>query len=188
MDPLMLESCLESMTVLVDKREQMTAKAKKRYDAFRTPYSRATLDYGDYTYNFKLPNGKWLYGADTPSERISPSISVERKMSLDELAQCFTRERKRFVAEFERAKEHGARIYLLLENSTMENLVNGKYKSRFNSVAFLASVTAFMARYDMRLVMCKAETSGRLIKEILYRELKERLQNGEYDWWRLDKT
>jgi len=29
-------------------------------------------------------------------------------------------------------------------------------------------------------VFCKADTSGALIKEILYRDMKERLERGEY--------
>jgi hypothetical protein len=36
-----------------------------------------------------------------------------------------------------------------------------------------------MIRYELQVIMCKAETSGRLIKEILYRDLKERLERGE---------
>ena len=180
MHPVDIETCLDSMAILIDRREQETEKAKKRYSAFSVPYSHATLDYGDYTYNFMLPSKKWLYGADTLEKRIFPPVSIERKMNLDELAQCFTRDRKRFVAEFERAKEHGARIYLLVENANFENLINGKYKSRFQAKAYLASVTAFLARYDMKIIMCKAETSGKLIKEILYRELRARLTNGEY--------
>ena len=69
---------------------------------------------------------------------------------------------------------------MLVENATWENLINGKYDTRFNPKAFLASLTAYMARYNIKPVFCKAETSGKLIKEILYRELKERLERGEY--------
>ncbi len=49
-----------------------------------------------------------------------------------------------------------------------------------NAAAFLASVMAFMIRYNMNLIFCKEETSGDLIKEILYRDLKERLERGEF--------
>ena len=34
------------------------------------------------------------------------------------------------------------------------------------------------ARYGMQLDFCKEETTGKLIREILYRELKEYLQGG----------
>lgn len=169
------EEILKSFTVLIDKREQDTERARKRYKAFSVPYDRATLDYGDYTFNAMI-DGVPIY--DTGS-RICPKCAVERKMNLDELAGCFTHERKRFQAEMERAKAEKAKVFLLVEDASWENLVNGRYKSKFNPTAFLASITAWMVRYELQVIMCKAETSGRLIKEILYRDLKERLERGE---------
>lgn len=171
------EDALKSLSILIDRREQDTEKARKRYETFSVPYNRGTLDYGDYTYNAEI-DGKPLFDGN---ERIYPYCAVERKMNLDELAGCFTRDRKRFQAEMERAKAHNARIILLVENSTWENLINGRYRSRLNSVAFLASITAWMIRYDLQILFCKAETSGRLIKEILYRDFKERLGRGEFN-------
>ena len=46
--------------------------------------------------------------------------------------------------------------------------------------AYTASVIAFMVRYNLNIIFCKEETSGDLIKEILYRDLKERLERGEF--------
>lgn len=177
MDIFEQRECLESMSVLIDTREQDTARARARYSSFGLPYERRVLDFGDYTFQFRLPNGKLFYPDE---DRITPIIAIERKMSLAELAQCYTHDRARFCAEFERAKAAGAKIYLLLENSNFENLCNGKYRSKFHPNAFLASLFAYLARYDCIPIMCKAETSGRLIKEILYRELKERLERGEF--------
>ncbi len=45
--------------------------------------------------------------------------------------------------------------------------------------ALVASLTAWLARYNCQLIFCKSETTGKLIKELLYRELKERLENEE---------
>ncbi len=173
-----IQAVLDSMTVLVDRREQDTLRARKRYKAFGVPYERATLDYGDYSYNAVLPNGQMIY--DT-SERICPACSVERKMGADELAQCFTHDRKRFVAEFQRAQENGAHVVLLVENTSWEDIYSGNYRSRMTEKAFVASLTAFLVRYDLQLIFCKSDTSGQLIKELLYRDLKERLQRGEFD-------
>lgn len=173
-----IKDCLDSMTILVDSREQDTDRARERYSRFGIPYERCALDYGDYTYNFTLPNGEQMHKI---TGKVSPSCAVERKMNLDELANCFTRERKRFEAEFLRGKENNARIYLLVENATWEHLLNGKYRSKMNPKAFEASILAWMVRYNAQIVFCKAETSGELIKEILYRELKERLERGEFD-------
>lgn len=168
---------LDTFEILHDSREQDTARAQKRYASFGVPHQKAVLSYGDYTYNATLPDGSKIYNV---SDTISPVCAIERKMDLDELAACFTRGRSRFQREFERAQEHGSRIYLLCENSNWENLLNGKYGSRFNANAFAASITAWMVRYNANVIFCKEETSGRIIKEILYRDLKERLENGQY--------
>lgn len=177
MDQLDIEQCLRSMKILVDTREQPSDRAKKRYSSFPCPYVRQTLDYGDYTYNFVLPNGRELFG---PDEKVSGHAIVERKMDLNELSSCFTHDRKRFTAEFERAQRHSAKIYLLVEDANWENLINGRYKTKFAPKSYFASITAFMARYDISPIFCKQETAGKIIYEILYRELKERLERGDY--------
>lgn len=169
---------LKTFEILVDTREQQTKQAQKRYDSFEVPHERATLSYGDYAYNAVLPNGQKIYDVSTT---IHPVCVVERKMGLDELAGCYTRSRQRFQKEFERAQEHGCRVYLVCENSNWENLLNGRYRSRLNPKAFTASNVAWMVRYNMNVIFCKEETSGRLIKEILFRDLKERLERGEFD-------
>ncbi len=178
MDVFEIEDCLKSMTILVDNREQPSERAQKRYNTFSVPYNRQTLNYGDYTYNFTLPNGKLLY---EPNTSVKGHCVIERKMDLVELSNCFCQQRKRFEKEFQRAKDEGATVYLLVEDASWENLINGKYKTKFNPASYFASITAWMARYDIKVIFCKAETSGKLINEILYRELKERLENGFYD-------
>lgn len=178
MNAIEIEECLQSFEILVDTREQPSQRASERYASFGCPWKRQKLDYGDYTYNFKLTDGKWLF------ENVASAQGhcvIERKMNLDELSNCFCHERDRFRREFERAAENNATIYLLVEDATWENLINGKYRSKFNPKAFLSSITAWSARYHFKIVFCKHETSGKLIREILYRELKERLETGFYE-------
>lgn len=177
MTPFDQEAVLESMTILRDTREQDTERARRRYKSFGVPCNPAVLDFGDYTWQAILPDGSTIH--DT-TQRIIPRISIERKMNLDELAGCFTHDRKRFQAEMERAKDSGGRMFLLCENSNMENLFAGKYRSKFNPKAFTGSLFAWVIRYDLNIIFCKEETSGKIIKEILYRDLKERLANGEF--------
>ena len=168
---------LDTFLILADRREQDTPRARRRYAAFGCPFNRATLNYGDYTYNAQLPNGSMIFDQE---QTISSRCVIERKMDLGELAQCFTHDRERFQNEFCRARDNQAKIYLLIENGNIENLLNGKYRSKFNPNAFVASLVAWLVRYDMTILFCKEESSGRLIREILYRDLKERLERGEY--------
>ncbi|WP_242970344.1 ERCC4 domain-containing protein [Blautia sp. An249] len=168
MTPFELEKCLDSMVLLVDTREQPTQKLKARIETSGLPYERQKLEQGDYSCKCTLPGGEEL--------DFSSRVAIERKMNLDELCLCFGKERKRFEREFERAKEAGCKIYLLVEGGSWEKVYNGKYRSQYNQKALVASIDAFRARYGMQLDFCKEETSGKLIKDILYRELKEHLQ------------
>lgn len=174
-----IEDCLRSMVVLVDTREQDTKRARERYERFPCQYVKQALSYGDYAYNFVLPNGRRFL--EYSGHEVAAPVVVERKMNLDELAGCFTRSRKRFEAEFQRARDNGARIYLLVENASWEKLLAGKYRSQYNPAAFLASVLAWQIRYGLQLIFCKEETSSTIIYEILKRDLKERLEQGEFD-------
>jgi len=164
------------MVILVDTREQDTERARRRYEAFGAPYRRCVLDAGDYSYDAEIAPGKWLCESES---RIRPRVAIERKMNLDELAVCFTHERNRFEREMQRARSYDCKLFLIIENATWENLLGGRYRSRFNPKAFLASVMAWTLRYDLRLIFCKEESTGRLIREICYRDLKERLEKSE---------
>lgn len=178
MDIFEIQQCLESMEIVVDTREQPSKRADKRYAQFGCDFYRKKLDYGDYTYNFCLPNGdRWF---PDKAKSIAGDVVIERKEDLTELAGNFFRSRERFAREFERSQGGMAKVYLLVENATWENLLNGKYRSKVHPNAYFSSITAFMARYDIVPIFCKEETSGRIIKEILYRELKERLEKGFY--------
>lgn len=168
MHPAEIERALKHFTILVDTREQPTATYKRRLKSMGVPLHRQKLDYGDYSAQIKLPDG-FLYS-------LNDKVCVERKMNLDEICACFTKQRPRFIREFERAKEAGARIYLLIENADYEKAYSGDYRSQMKPNALTASLLAFQARYDCRIIFCPAQMSGRIIKDILYREMKERLE------------
>jgi len=176
MDHFEIAEALSTFRIIVDNREQATPKAVERYKSFGVPFERATLNYGDYCGVITV-NGSSIY--DT-SKAVKPACVIERKMSLNELASCFTRSRDRFRREMERACSSGSKVYLLVENGSYEGIIKHRYKSRYNPTAFLASLTAWTVRYNLVPIFCKAETSGQIIKEILYRDMKERLERGEY--------
>lgn len=160
------------MQLLVDTREQPTEQFTRRMETAALPYKRRKLNAGDYSCICPLPDGSEL--------DLSGEVVIERKMSIDELAMCFGTERKRFTAEFDRALEAGTKVYLLVEGATWEKILAHKYRSKLNEKALLASILAFGARYNAPVIFCQKETTGRLIREILVRELKERLRaHGE---------
>lgn len=170
MNPPRAEQALKSLTVLVDTREQDTPQFRCRMEAMQLPFVRKKLDFGDYSCRVSLG------GHDID---FSGQVAIERKMSLDELAQCYTRGRKRFEREFERAKAAGAKLYLLIEGADWEKAYAGRYRSRLNPKALTASMLAWLARYDCQIILCDPLTTPYLIHDICYREAKERLEDME---------
>ena len=173
MTPFELNRSLASMVLLVDTREQPTKRLKRRLEDAGLPYERKKLNVGDYSCKCTLPDGSEL--------DLSDRVAIERKMDLGELCLCFGKNRKRFEKEFIRAREAGTKIYLLVEGDNWEKTYNGKYNSLYGSKALVGSINAFRARYGMQMDFCKEETTGKLIRDILYRELKEYLQEMEDD-------
>ena len=155
------------MVILVDSREQQTDESKWRYAQFTFPYERQRIPTGDYSAKFPLPDGTWL--------DMSDRITVERKNSIDELAMCYGSERDRFIREFERAKEGLIRMWLLIEGASFEKVYDHKYRSRYNPKSLMASILAWQARYNIRIIMCDKSASGKLIQDILYYEGREAL-------------
>lgn len=176
MDNFEIKSILDSFEIIVDTREQVTYRSEARYKDFGVPYRRQTLNYGDYTYNVQIKD-KDLHRKDC---KVNGLCIVERKQNLDELAACFTRGRERFEREFERAAQNNAKSYLLIENGSWDMIFEGQYRSRFRPASFLASICAWAVRYNLTIVFCSSKHSGQLIKEILYRDIKERLERGEF--------
>lgn len=162
-----IEKLLKNITILYDTREQPTEKLKRRISQFGCPAIRKKLDYGDYSIKCSL--------SDTEEISLENKVVIERKMNIDELAMCMGKERKRFEAEFERSVKDGAKVYLLVENGSMDKILRHDYTSRMNSKALIASLCAWMPRYNMIPIFCTSQNSGKIIKEILFRELKEHL-------------
>ena len=176
MHPVDIEECLKSMVIYADTREQPTEQYIKRLNSLGVPWERKHLDYGDYTYGFTL-NEKPV----DDQEPIKGRAVIERKMSLTELSGNLCQEFDRFEREFTRAKENGASIYLLVEDATWENIINHRYKTQFNEKAYLKRLLKIIAKYDVKPIFVEKELSGRMIREILERELKMRLERGDYD-------
>lgn len=168
MHPVEVKSALESMVCLVDTREQDTPRLRARLKEIGCPWERKKLNFGDYSVKCDAID-------------LSETIAVERKMDLDELCNCYCKERKRFEREFERAKRAGAKVYLLIEDGSWEDAYSGKYRSRMSPESLVASIQAWIARYNCQVIFCRQHTTGKLIHDILYRELKEALEKHEPD-------
>lgn len=170
MTPREIDEALKTMVCLVDTREQDTPRFRARINQIDCPVEREKLDYGDYSAKL-IVNGKWL----------TLPVAIERKMDFNELTACYCKGRKRFRAEFERAKAAGAKLYLFVENASWEDAYGGNYRTRMQPKAFIASLLSWLARYNCQIIFCNSKTTGTLIHDILYRECREMLERMMLD-------
>ena len=172
MHPVEIKDTLATLTILFDSREKDTPALRKRLNATGRPVERVALTSGDYSCKIVLPDGTGVSLAD--------KLCVERKMGADGITQNFTKHRDRFIREFERFKALGGKPYLLIENTSWEDIINHKYRSKLDPNAFIASLMAWQARYGTHVLFCKPETTGYLIERVFYYEVKEMLERGDF--------
>lgn len=155
---------LNSMTIIVDTREQKNQHILDYLEHNKIPYIVRKLDSGDYS--FILP--------DYPELNMDERVLVERKGSLSELAGNFTSGRERFAREFERLKDN-QKMHLVLETGTWKKIFNGTYRSSFHPNSYKASILTWSARYNIPFWFCEKRESPEIIHKILIYELNELL-------------
>lgn len=137
------------MVILVDSREKSSQHLFDYWDAHKIEYETMALPSGDYSFKLKaVPD----LGIAEPMYYYNDVI-LERKNSLEELSGCFAQTRERFNDEWSRC--YANRKYLLIENATYEDLVNGKYNTQYSSKSFLGSLHSFEAKYDLHIKFLK---------------------------------
>lgn len=172
--PTEIEQILSTLVLLVDTREQPNKRAERRYAQTGLPIRRQKLDFGDYSCAATGLNGEEI--------SLANRVVIERKMSTDELCMCFCRERERFKREMLRAKESGAAVYLLIENSSLDSMYAHKYRSAMHENALVGSLFDWMLKFGITPLFVSEERTGKVIANILLREMRWYLESqGERD-------
>ena len=166
-----IKRAVDSMVIIVDTREQETEQLAQRLATLGHQYRREALDAADYMVEYTTADGT----------TVRLPVAVERKMSLDELATCFTSERERFQAEMERLLKAGVKTYLLVEKASWEKIQKKDYRSQMPVASFIASLLWWSIHYDFKVIFCKASTSGWLIGKILQYEVCEDARRRKND-------
>lgn len=168
--PSEIETALDNMVILVDTREQGTPQAQRRW-ARLGECKRQKLNFGDYSAMTELSDGTVISLAD--------KFVVERKMDLEELANCFGTDRARFEREFNRAKDAKGKIVLLVENASWQSIYLHRYKSRLKPSAMIAAIFAWLSRYDYVPIFCTPDMTPSVMRDMLRYALREELKNYE---------
>lgn len=165
-----LEQILKSQVILVDTREKVNEHILEVFDKYKIPYKRKALERCDYSFyipaNEKLNIPRDLY--------FDKEVAIERKASLDEIANNFCKERDRFEKEMALAPKTKL---LLIEGCSYEDIINSNYRSNYNKKSFLATLHTFQFRYNLPFFFIKDKTkTGIYIKKYFEYYLYEYLK------------
>jgi len=162
---------LKSIVILIDTREQENKHILDHLEKKKIKHKSKALQFGDYS--FYLPkNEKLSINRDIYFDK---DIVVERKGSLSELAGNLTKGRERFEKEL--IKKNDAKMFLMVENGSWQNINSGIYRSEYKPVSFLATLYTYMARYNISVDFIQKELAGQFIYSTFYYYLREKVLN-----------
>ena len=166
---------LKQMGVLADTREQKWEHVRWALENAGCPVERGKLDQGDYT--AFVPMSAFPGVQDVPGlYSLQDEVVIERKANLDEIAGNFTTGRDRFEREFIRAKSKGIKVFLLIENASWADILSHNYRSQLSLKSLMGSLLSWQAKYNVSIVFCRPEETGRILYSTLYYWLKARLE------------
>lgn len=166
-----IDSVMKSMKIIVDTREKKNSHIISTLDARRCPYSAHKLDYGDYTCTYDTSEKSGILFAD--------KVVIERKANLDELAGNITKERARFDREFQRAGAAGAKVFLMVEGGSYDDIRRHFYRSQMPPNAYLNTLFSWQQKYNITISFVSREFAGDYIYGTLFMALKNYLLHGE---------
>lgn len=154
-----------SKLLLVDTREKPKAieNILATFEAEGVPVARTKLLFGDYAdYN-------------------RPSIVVDRKQNIAELAKNVTVERARFIAELERAKAANARLVILVEQNRYKDrdkwisvkdisdlMLWSNPHTKIRGEKVFRVLSELIYKYNISVIFCDKRVTGKRILEIIY--------------------
>lgn len=152
---------LSHIVILHDSREQASQHILDYFNKKKIKHEERALKTGDYS--FKIEACAEL--GFTVDEYFTDELCIERKNSVDELAGNIQEKNDRFLKELNRMIniEH---CYILIENDRLDDIVEGNYRSKYNSLSFVRTLLTTQKRSNFYLNFIKKENMGFMIYEI----------------------
>lgn len=158
-----LSGIIKDMVIVIDTRENKNGHIIKFFEENGIEYEYKKLDFGDYTFRLKTRSDL----------NLDNLIVIERKNSLDEIAVNFTKNRDRFIREFERGNN---KLHILVENGRWSNIFNSSYRSEILYKSFMASILTWYFRYNCPFWFVEVDNCGEFVYNLLKYSLLESLK------------
>ena len=154
---------IKNMVILCDTRDRTNEHILAEFDKQKIEYKTRALKTGDYSFMIKAcPELGFQYDTYFVDE-----LCIERKNSLSELAGNLSQKTddNRIFKEFNRMINI-ERVYVLIENDSLDDLYAHNYKSEYNPDSFIRTLLTWQARNNMHIFFVGKENMARSIYEL----------------------
>lgn len=154
------DELLKKLCIVHTTNEQKNGHITNWFDEKEIAHEARSLKTGDYCFKV-LACPELGFPVDT---YFTDELFIERKNSLDELATSINNEAFHFELKRTQNIKHK---YLLVEQAGgLEDLLAGKYQSRYNVKSFWATLHTFEVKYGLKVKFAKKEHMGLAIYSI----------------------
>lgn len=151
--------------LIIDSREKPKAiqGILKTFDESGIEYETSKLLFGDYM------------------DYTNPTLVIDRKQNIAELAKNCTVEAQRFKNELERAQRANSELVILVEQNRYKDRDNWVSVNQISDLIVWSSphtkirgekvfrvLSSWIAKYNIRVEFCDKRSTGKRILEILY--------------------
>jgi ERCC4-type nuclease len=164
MSILKFDEWIKQIVIIIDSREKSISHITDVFNSNNINYKIQKLEIGDYTFVYL--------------DKVQKCI-IERKNSLDELSQNFTKNRDRFNREFQKINDN--KLHLVIENNTMNDVVCGNYRSKIHRNSFLASILSFQYKYNLNIHFIENNYTAFFITKLFYYYYVNEIKRYEED-------
>lgn len=150
----------DHFVILVDTAEKKNQHIISWFEANGINYREKALKTGDYS----LLITKCEDVGVMQDWYLTDEVCIERKGSVDELAGNFSSSSKdndRLLREL--GKFDGTRNYVLIEDGNIEDIIDGKYRSKINGKGLFNALITLQSRSGFWPIFAKKERSGFII-------------------------
>ena len=148
-----IKKAIDSIVILIDTREKLPNHITKAFDEYGVNWERRTLKSGDYSAYIPMNEDLGII----EEMNFENELCIERKMSADEISSNLSTNKERFHREFSRAE---AKILILVEDSTYEDIALGNYKSKLTPKQFLGLLHSFSLEHDSPFIFIPKSISA----------------------------
>ena len=161
-----LKELVSHMVILHTGNEQKNQHILDYFDKKKIKHKEKALKTGDYSFMIEAcPELGFV--RDT---YFTDELCIERKNSVSELAINIKEKNERFLKELNRMINI-KNCYLLIENDSIDDIIEHNYESKYNELAFLRQFLGMQKRSDLYIHFVDKEHMGFMIYEICYSSL-----------------